>query len=126
MKKRFQDRVREWVDHCFGTKIADNKNERNERFLEESLELVQSAGMTEDQVKRLVTYVFSRPPGELKQEVGGVAVTFDALCSAHRLDRERCAEIELERIHGLSDEIREKQRSKPSLGKKSSVYPERA
>lgn len=121
----FQKRVREWVLACFGKQIADDKNERNERFLEESLELVQSAGMTKEQARNLVDYVFSRPVGELKQEVGGVSITFDALCSAHEIDREDCAESELERIWGLKDTIREKQKTKPSMGVISTAYPER-
>jgi hypothetical protein len=42
----FQHRVRDWVLACFGEVIAADVTERNHRFLEEALELVQAKGCT--------------------------------------------------------------------------------
>lgn len=122
---KLQERVRSWVIKCFGLDIANDRNERNERFLEEALELVQSAGLTKDQAHNLVDYVYARPKGEIEQEVGGVTVTLDALCSAHNIDREACEETEINRIWGNIDKIRDKQKKKPSMGVSSNLYPER-
>ena len=37
-----QSGVTEWMLACFGKKIASDKMERNHRFLEEAIELVQA------------------------------------------------------------------------------------
>ncbi len=85
----FQERVREWVVACFGLAIADDKVERSHRFLEEALELVQTCGVTRDDCLQLVDYVYSRPAGNLHQEVGGVMTTLASHCCAHGHGRGR-------------------------------------
>ena len=109
----FQARVQPWMQECFGSEIAADRTERNHRFLEESLELVQAHGCTEDEAHQLVEYVYRRPVGEAFQEVGGVMVTLAALCLAHDLDMHEAAEAELARIWKLIPQIRAKQAGKP-------------
>lgn len=123
----FQRRVQDWMQDCFGPTIAADKVERNHRFLEEALELVQSLGCTEDEALALVRYVFGRSVGDPPQEVGGVTVTLAALCSASDLDMEACAETELERITRpeMVVRIREKQKRKPAMSPLPGSYPER-
>lgn len=112
--KSFQARVGEWMLACFGAEIAADTAERNCRFIEEALELVQACGMSKEDVLKLVDYTFSRPNGEIRQEVGGVMVTLAALCGAHSgLFMTRCGEDELARVWGKVEQIREKQRTKP-------------
>jgi hypothetical protein len=111
--KSYQLRVRNWVMTCFGSTVADDVIERNYRFLEEALELVQSLGCTREDALNLVDYVYGRPVGEPAQEVGGVEVTLNALCSAAGIDAADAAETELARIWGKIEAIREKQRQKP-------------
>ena len=77
-----QSRVLPWMLACFGPTIPFDKTERNHRFLEEALELVQSIGCTQSEAHQLVDYVYGRPAGEPSQEVGGVMVTLAALCIA--------------------------------------------
>ncbi len=113
---RFQNQVKPWLDACFGAAIAGDKTERNQRFLEESLELVQSCGCTQSEAHQLVDYVFGRAVGEPAQEVGGVMVTLAALCLAHALDMHKAGATELERIWTKVDEIRAKQSAKPRFG----------
>lgn len=114
-QKVFQTKVREWVIKCFGEKIADDKIERNHRFLEEALELVQSTGCTKEDAHRLVDYVFGREIGDTYQEIGGVMVTLSALCSANEQPLFINAEIELARINRpeIIEKIRLKQSTKP-------------
>jgi hypothetical protein len=94
----FQDRVQPWMLECFGTMIASDTRERNHRFLEEALELVQSCGATAGEAHELVDYVYDRETGEPFQEVGGVMVTLAALCLANGLNLHQAAETELARI----------------------------
>lgn len=109
----FQERVKPWMDVCFGAEIAGDKQERNHRFLEESLELVQACDCTAEEVHLLVDYVFGRPVGEKPQEVGGVMVTLAALCLAQGMDMHSAGEVELSRIWTKIGQIREKQAAKP-------------
>ena len=110
---KFQCRVDKWLLACFGKVISRDKIERNHRFLEEALELVQSLGCTSSEAHQLVDYVFNRPVGEPIQECGGVMVTLAALCVANDLDMNESGEIELERIWTKVEKIREKQLNKP-------------
>ena len=113
--REFQSQVFGWLLSCFGRKIAKDKDERNHRFLEESLELVQACGCTDSEAHQLVDYVFNRPIGEKFQEVGGVIITLNALCEAQSLDLESCADLELSRITvpEIMENIRKKQAAKP-------------
>ena len=109
----FQARVHDWLLACFGPEIAADKVERNHRFIEEALELVQASGSTASECHQLVDYVFRRPVGEIKQEVGGVMNTLAALCLAHGVDLEEAAATEVARCWAKIDRIREKQKAKP-------------
>ena len=109
----FQDRVRPWMLECFGAVISADAQERNHRFLEEALELVQACGATQSEAHQLVDYVFGRPVGEPNQEVGGVMITLAALCHAQRLNMHAAGEVELSRIWTKVAQIRAKQAAKP-------------
>lgn len=116
----FQYRVQVWMRACFGHAISKDRVERNHRFLEEALELVQACGCTPSEAHQLVDYVYGRPIGIKEQEVGGVAVTLAALCDAHDIDMDECGEAELRRIWTKVETIRAKQAAKP----KHSPLPE--
>ncbi len=109
----FQERVHDWMQDCFGPDISADRTERNHRFLEESLELVQANGCTQSEARQLVGYVFSRNAGEPHQECGGVMVTLAALCLASDIDMTKAAEDELARVWKMINKIRAKQSSKP-------------
>ncbi len=112
-KQSFQSRVASWMLACFGAEISGDKAERNHRFLEEALELVQACGCTESEAQQLVRYVYGRPVGEPRQESGGVSVTHAALCLAQGIDMSEAGEIELARIWTKVEQIRAKQAAKP-------------
>lgn len=109
----FQARVQPWMLATFGAEISADTVERNHRFLEESLELVQACGCTVSEAHQLVDYVFGRQVGEQAQEVGGVMVTLAALCLAQGLDMHSAGEAELARIWTKVEAIRAKQAAKP-------------
>lgn len=112
MAYTFQRRVAGWILACFGAEVAKNRAERNHRFLEEALELVQSCGCTKDDALLLVEYVYNRHIGKPHQEVGGVLITLTALCSANGIDLDAAGEDELERCYDKIELIRSKQAAK--------------
>ena len=109
----FQHRVWQWVVACFPKSAHLNVRERNHRFLEEALELAQANACTREEAHQLVEYVFGRPSGELRQEVGGVMVTLAALCNAAEVSMDEAGDHELERNWARIDRIRAKQAAKP-------------
>jgi NTP pyrophosphatase (non-canonical NTP hydrolase) len=111
----FQSRVDPWLIECFGLEIARDVLERNHRFLEESLELVQANGCSAGEAHQLVDYVYGRDQGDINQEVGGVMVTLAALCLASGVDMHAAAETELERIWTKVEKIRAKHFAKPKF-----------
>lgn len=109
----FQQRVQPWMLACFGAKIAADRVERNHRFLEESLELVQACGCSASEAHQLVDYTFGRPIGEPMQEVGGVMVTLAGLCLANGIDMHNAGDVELRRVWTKVEQIRAKHDAKP-------------
>lgn len=116
----FQSRVQPWMMACFGPEIAADAQERNHRFLEEALELVQACGATASEAHQLVDYVYGRPVGDKHQEIGGVMVTLAALCLAQGQNMHAAGDTELARIWTKVEQIRAKQAAKP----KHSPLPE--
>lgn len=111
--RSFQCRVVNWMMATFSMEVCRDTTERNHRFLEEALELVQAFGCTAAEAHMLVEYVYGRPVGEQEQEIGGVMVTLAALCGAAALDMAACGETELARIWNNIERIRAKQATKP-------------
>ena len=87
--------VTAWARQAFGEVEATNLPQRGIRLLEEAIEAYQACGGGAAAAHKLVAYVFDRPPGEIGQELGGVAVTVLALAAAAGLsaDEEECREI---------------------------------
>lgn len=119
----FQARVQPWMMACFGEMVSGDREERNHRFLEEALELVQACGCSAGEAHQLVDYVFGRPVGEKPQEVGGVMVTLAALCLAHDMDMHAAGDVELARVWTKMEAIRAKQATKPKYGPLPGVAP---
>ena len=112
----FQQRVGTWMRECFPHAACQDRLERRDRLVEETLELAQTLpAFTAERAHALVDYVFGRPVGVTEQEVGGVSVTLAALCEAEGIDQRHWAETELTRISAPETiaKIRAKQASKP-------------
>lgn len=121
----FQARVQPWMLACFGAEIAADREERGDRLLEEVFELLQSGGYDPARVLPLRNYVWNRPAGEPRQEMGGVMVTAAAYALAHGLDMHEAGEAELARIWTKVDAIRAKQAAKPTGSALPVAAPER-
>lgn len=87
----------DWAINNFGKETLEIK-ERISRFIEESVELAQSEDFPIQNIYRIAEYVYSKPKGEIYQEVGGVGVTLLAYCQAKHLSAEACEKAEIARI----------------------------
>lgn len=116
-KEWYQLQIGRWMHECFEPQLYGNMQERGDRFLEEALELLQSGGYDKSRVATLVEYVYSRPPGEPGQEVGGVMVTLAGYCHIAGISMWQEAEDELRRIRQpkVMEKIRNKQASKRDI-----------
>lgn len=90
-----QEMIASWAELAFGREEATSLPQRGLRLLEEAIEAFQACGGDEAFAHKLVGFVFSRPKGEIGQELGGVAVTVLALAAAAGLsaDEEEAREI---------------------------------
>ena len=123
----FQKRAMYWAKRCFGLTLATDIRERNQRFIEEALELVQACGMTRREAWGAVSYVYGRPVGEKRQEVGGAYTTLAALCAAHNIDMVSEGERDLLGIDNekTTTNIRLKRQGKPDFGSVETLSEER-
>lgn len=114
---QFQSRVGAWVQACFGNAVAYDIQERGDRLLEETLELLQANGYDQARVQALTTYVFNRPAGEPRQEMGGVMVTLAAYANAAEINMFDAGVEELTRVEQpqVMEKCRIKQSTKSSI-----------
>lgn len=90
--------VAAWCRRAFGDEQADSPPQRGLRLLEEAAEAAQAAGVDAALAHHVVAHVFSRPVGEIAQELGGVGVTLLAFANACGLSADECERIEAERV----------------------------
>lgn len=90
-----QEMLVSWAEMAFGRMEATSIPQRGVRLLEEAIEAFQACGGDEAIAHKLVSFVFSRPPGTVAQELGGVAVTTLLLAAAAGVsaDEEECREM---------------------------------
>jgi NTP pyrophosphatase (non-canonical NTP hydrolase) len=111
----YQRLIRDWLFHTFSRTDAENRLQRSYRFLEEAMELVQATGVGRNECMQILDYVYARPVGEIRQEIGGVMVCLAAICSAHDVSLGDCAWAEQERIWLNVEKIRAKNAGKPKF-----------
>lgn len=104
------------IRRVIGESAIDLK-ERAMRLLEEATEAAQAAGVQWKQATDLVTFVYSKPTGDLRGELGGVATTLMAFCEAAGFQVEDVERDELERALSLpEDHVRKKHQAKVEHG----------
>ena len=103
MKRQFINNVYSWIRDVFGEPedVESDRATRSRRFIEEAIELVQACGTPKEEVATILEYVYSRPKGEIQQEVGGVMVTLAGHASIFGYDPETCGNTELNRIRKI-------------------------
>jgi hypothetical protein len=92
-----------WAIENFGP-VAANRDERAARLAEEAIEIAHAEGVSLEMVAKIADRVYSRPAGELSQEIGGVRVTLEALAENAGLSVEEETAREFQRIIRLPKE----------------------
>jgi len=93
-----QHTIARWCAEAFGQEHASSLPQRGIRLLEEAIEAAQAAGCSADMAHRLVDFVFGRPVGELRQELGGVGLCLLALANAAGLSADDAEDEEARRV----------------------------
>lgn len=87
----------DWGVRCFGHDHMNNRAIRALRFTEEAMELAQACGVPKEKVFDLLHVVYSRPAGEVGQELGGCMVTLSVLARNLQWGLEEAFEVEVRR-----------------------------
>lgn len=93
-----QKRVHDWCAAAFGAGHAASVPQRGIRHAEEAIEAAQAAGCDPQMLHRLIDYVYSKPPGNIAQEIGGSGITLLALAQAAGIDADAEEVRELNRV----------------------------
>jgi hypothetical protein len=80
-----QTNILKWLVEILGEK-ARNRDERAARLVEESIEIALTEGVPLYVLERILQRIYSRPAGELGQEIGGCAMALLALSENVGLD----------------------------------------
>jgi hypothetical protein len=112
-----QKTIADWVIRTFGLQCFTTRKERALRVLEEALELAQSCGISLDEADGVLMHVYSRPEGEVRQELAGVAVTALAFAESQNFNLAEIVAEEVTRVLAKDiDELRKKHQQKKEAG----------
>lgn len=112
--KEIESRVDIWLRDCVGHEVADNLEERNNRFCEEALELLQACGYTRQQIDAMADVVYSKSPStDIAGACADVMVCLMPLARARQIDLTTALRETIKRNWANSNAIREKNRHKP-------------
>lgn len=111
----FQKRCLGWAQHAFSyaPKLVTSHRERALRYGEEAIELLQACGLSTADIQNLTAYVYSRPVGEITDEIGGSLVCLAALSSSYDISLEVAGDWAIAKCWDKVDAIRVKHADKP-------------
>lgn len=116
MIPRRQTAALAWVHETFGA-AAMRKDERVYRVVEEVAELAQAVGVPRRHCECIIGYVYDRPAGDVRQEVGGVRLTLLSLAEVLGVDALEEEGRELARVQSLpADKFRARHAEKVAAG----------
>ena len=93
-----QRAVHSWCCDAFGIEHASSVPQRAVRMLEEAIELYQACDGDLAMAHKLLDFVFARPVGTIKSELGGVGMTVLALAEAARISADEAENAEFDRV----------------------------
>lgn len=94
----WQARVAAWVANAFGAEHANNVEQRGLRLVEEAIEAGQAAGCDPATLHKLIDYIYAKPPGDLRQELGGVGLCVLAMADAAGFSADDAERMEINRV----------------------------
>lgn len=89
-----------WALSVYGDRVRSRRYQAF-RGLEEFLELVQTQGLTLEDVIRTAEYVYERPAGDTKVEFGDVRLSLDIMAENLGVSTDGCLTSTLTRIQAL-------------------------
>lgn len=88
----------DWGVSCFGIDHMRNPKVRGLRFIEEAVEVAQALDIPRERMIDVINIVYSKPPGQMMEELGGALLTLSVLCRlVSNKDMDEILEIELRR-----------------------------
>jgi len=93
-----QGKVHGWCRAAFGDDHAQSVKQRGVRMAEEAIEAAQACNVDPAMLHKLIDHIYSKPVGNLPQEIGGVGVTLLALAQAATIDADAEEVREFERV----------------------------
>ncbi|MEC4749882.1 hypothetical protein [Methylomicrobium sp. Wu6] len=103
-RQQRQAEILQWANATFGKATASNTGERIRRFAEESIELVQAAGLDKQSLHDIIDHVYDKPAGNIAQEVGQVGVSLLGLSEHLGILADDEERKEFQRISSLPSE----------------------
>lgn len=98
-----QQEVLDWATEMFGP-VARNLDERGARLAEEAIEVAHTAGVPIEVIIKIAERIYTKPKGEMRSEIGGVALTLDAICALVGTNPDWEAMQEFDRVTHLPKE----------------------
>lgn len=92
-----------WAVRTFG-EVAKDPVERACRFGEEAIELLHASGLERDRVEKLIERVYSRPPGNMRVEVGQAQACLETLAEVEGWNAHDEAGREFNRVQRIPQE----------------------
>lgn len=119
-----QAKLAEWAAAAFGPEHAASIPQRGVRMLEEAIEAAQAAGVDLAMAHKLLDFVYARPVGDLRQELGGLALTTLLLAHSAGTSAEAEERRELERVMSKAPEhFRARNEAKNAAGFNLTAQP---
>lgn len=106
-------RVSQFLKDAFPDDPVVRPKVRVYRFLEEAMELAQAMEVTKEEAAKLLDYVFSRPVGEVRQELGGTVFTLVGVANALDMDIILEGHRSVDEGYSRIEQIRAKSKTKP-------------
>ena len=111
--KDLQTKTLSFCINCYGIENTFSKRERALRFGEEAIELLQTTGLTKEDIINLIEYVYRKNPGEVKDEFAGAQLTLLALANSFGVYLDDEADNNLELVNKNMPMIIKKYCKKP-------------
>lgn len=96
--------VLEWAVEMFGP-IAEDREERALRFVEEAIELGHAMGLSVMTTRAIIDRVYDRPAGGVAREIGQSQLTLEALAEVMGRTANDEADIEFTRVKAIPKEV---------------------
>lgn len=103
-RKNAQQVLYDWACRVFGAAIAARRTERAARLVEEAIEAAHAAGLVKQVVDQITTRVYSRPKGDLEQELAQVGICWLTMCENAGIDSYTAVKREYIRLNSIPDE----------------------